>query len=360
MYRILFFIGVAGLTLFAGCRSKKQQPGGTAGSQRQQGAVIADGFLVQPQSVSENVEVPGTLLPEEETNIRAEVSGRVVSINIPEGNIVPKGTLLIKLFDSDLQAQLKKLEVQLRIAEKTAERQGELLKISGISQQDYDLTALNVDNLKADIEAIRISISKTEIRAPYAGKLGLRYISLGAYISPADPITSIRQVGQLKLEFAIPEKYAKNISKGYSVKFKIDGGEEFHEAKVIAAENSVDEATRTLRVRAMVTENHPELVPGVFAKVNLQLGKNSEALMIPTQAVLPQARNKQVIVLQGDSVRFQVVETGIRDSAFVEITSGLKAGDTIIMTGLMAIRPTSKIQKLANVYQYNKMTSARK
>lgn len=346
---IIFFsvILISVLTL-QGCNSKKPA---AAGNARQQGPVVADGFLVQPTSISENVEISGTLLPEEETQIRAEVSGRVVKLNIDEGMIVSKGTLLVKLFDEDLQAQLKKLEVQLKIAEKSEERQRELLKISGISQQDYDLTALNVDNLKADMEALRIAISKTEIRAPYAGKLGLRYVSLGSYISPADAITSLRQVGRLKLEFAIPEKYAKNISKGYRVSFRIDGGQQLHEAKVIATENSVDAATRTLRVRALVDESDAELVPGIFAKVSLQLGRTDNALMIPTQAIIPQARNKQVVVLRGDSVQFMVVETGIRDSSFVQITSGLKAGDTVITSGLMAIRPNAKV-KLSKVRQY--------
>ena len=341
---VFFFL----ILILVACNAKKQA--GASGP-RQEGPVQADGFLVQPQNVSENVEVPGTLLPQEETQIRCEVSGRVTNLDVPEGAIVSKGKLLVKLFDGDLQAQLKKLRVQLQIAEKSEERQGELLKINGISQQDYDLATLDVENLRADILAIQIAISKTEIRAPYAGKLGLRHVSLGAYLSPTDIITTISEVSQLKLEFAVPEKYAKNISKGYSVKFKVDGGTQFHHASVIATENSVDENTRTLRVRALVNESHPELVPGAFAKVNLQLGQSDDALMVPTQAVIPQARNKQVIIYKNDSIQFKIVETGIRDSAFVQITSGLQAGDTVIITGMMAIRPNGKV-KLGKVHSY--------
>jgi membrane fusion protein (multidrug efflux system) len=334
--------------LFLACSSKKD---GVATGVRQRGPILADGFLVQPRTVSENVEVPGTLHPEEETELRAEVSGRVVKLDIPEGRVVPKGKLLVKLFDGDLQAQLRKLGVQLQIAEKSEERQSELLKINGISQQDYDLAALNVDNLKADIEATQIAISKTELRAPYGGKLGLRHLSLGSYVSPNDIITSIRQVNRLKLEFAIPEKYAKNIAAGDKVMFRVDGGEQYHQATVIATENSVDETTRTLMVRALVSELHKELVPGVFAKVNLQLGQSDNALMIPTQAVIPQARNKQVIVYSRDSVQFKVVETGIRDSVYVQIISGLQAGDTVIISGLMAIRPASTV-RLDKIHRY--------
>jgi membrane fusion protein (multidrug efflux system) len=330
------------VVIFASCNSKKQAA--APGRGRQQGPISVDAFLVRQSSVSEDVEVPGSLLPFEETAIRAEVGGRVVELNIREGGVVEKGTLLVKLFDKDLQAQLHKLEVQLKITEKTEERNRELVKINAISQQDYDLSSLNVENLKADMESIRIAISKTEIRAPYRGTVGLRTISLGSYISPSDIVTTIRQVDQLKLEFSVPEKYAKEIGKGYTVRFRVDGGTKDHQAKVIATENSVDQNTRTLKIKALVTENHPELVPGIFAKINLQLGKDPHALLVPSQAIIPNIRNKQVIVLRKDSAQFTIVETGIRDSAYVQILSGLKAGDTVITTGLMAIRPNGKVK----------------
>jgi membrane fusion protein, multidrug efflux system len=336
------FLIVAGVVI-SGCESKQAAAGG-GGARRQMGPLTVEGFVVQPSSVSEDVEVPGTLLPSEETQIRAEVSGRIIQLNLPEGTVVPKGFLLVKLFDQDLQAQLRKLQVQLEIAVKTVERQKELLSINGISQQDFDLAALNVDNLKADIQTVKISISKTEIRAPYEGQIGLRSVSLGAYLSPSDIITSLREVRQLKLEFSVPEKYAKNISKGYVVKFMVDGGKKQHAAIVIATEGNVEANTRTLKIRALVASPDNELVPGVFAKVNLQLGQDTLALMVPTQAIIPQARDKQVVLLRKDSALFTVVETGVRDSAYVQVKQGLHAGDTIIVTGLMAIRPNAKVK----------------
>jgi membrane fusion protein, multidrug efflux system len=337
------------MLLSGSCNDEKPQQRAGAGG-RPQGPISVDGFIVSEKTISENIEVPGSLLPFEETQIRAEVGGRIVKLNINEGSVVAKGTLLVKLFDEDLQALLRKLEVQLKIKEKSEERSGELLKIQGISQQDYDLSALDVENLRADIQSTKIAISKTEIRAPYTGRVGLRSVSLGAFIGPSDVIAVLRQVEKLKLEFSIPEKYAKEISPNYTVTFVVDGGASSHNAKVIATENSVDQNTRTLMVRAVVDEKHPELIPGVFAKVNLQLGKNDKALMVPTQSVIPTARNKQVILVRNDSALYSVVETGIRDSVFVQITSGVKPGDTVVTTGLMAIRPNSKIKisKLVN------------
>ena len=346
--RFIFSVFSISVFLFS-CNDKKDGVGDPRG--RQQGPMTVEGFIVEPLSVSDNIEVPGSLLPAEETQIRTEVSGRVVQLNFQEGSQVQKGALLVKLFDDDLRAQLNKLQVQLKIAEKTEERQRELLAINGISQQDYDLSALQVENLKADILTTQIAISKTEIRAPYRGKVGLRNVSLGAYLSPNEIVATLRQVDQLKLDFSVPEKYAKDIVKGSRIKFKIDGGTTNHNATVIATESGVDQTTRTLKIKAIVNEVHPELVPGVFARVSLQLGKNNKALMVPTQAVIPQARDKQVIVLRKDSAQFTVVETGMRDSVFVQIISGLKEGDTIVTTGLMAIRPNAKI-KVGKVTRY--------
>jgi membrane fusion protein (multidrug efflux system) len=333
------------------CNNKKQDTT-SARNTRSSGPIVADGFIVQPHEVSDNIEVPGSLLPFEETQIRSEVSGRIIQLNVQEGTVIKVGTLMVKLFDQDLRAQLRKLEVQLKIKEKTADRNRELLSINGISQQEFDLSTLDVDNLKADIETIKIAIAKTEIRAPYTGSVGLRNVSLGSYLSPTDVIATIRQIEKLKLEFSVPEKYAKDIVKGYTVKFKVDGGKGYHQGTVIATENRVDASTRTLRIRAVVDESHPELVPGVFARINLQLGKDANALMVPSQAIIPQARNKQVILLQKDCVKFVIVETGIRDSAYVQVISGLKQGDTVITSGLMSIRPNSKVKVIKmNRYQ---------
>ncbi|MEK7256603.1 MAG: efflux RND transporter periplasmic adaptor subunit [Bacteroidota bacterium] len=336
------------LPLVFSCQSKKEQKapaggGGAPGGMRG-GPVQVEAFIAKTKVLAENLEAPGTLLPFEETEIRPEISGRLVSLNVQEGAAVQKGALLAKLFDEDLQAQLKKLQVQLEIAQKTLERQRELLKISGISQQEVDLSELQVNNIKADIELVRVNISKTEIRAPYSGKLGLRNVSVGAYVSPSTLLTTLRQVSQLKLDFTVPEKYSEFFSKGKTVRFTVAGNEKQFSAQLVATETEVEANTRSLKIRALVQGNHPSLQPGAFAKVILKLGDQIPSVIVPTQAVIPQARNKQVVIFANGSPKFQVVETGIRDSSFVEITEGLKAGDTVVVTGLLAIRPESKLK----------------
>lgn len=342
MRKSTFSAIIGALLALSACNSKtKTMPTTGMGNN---GPLPVEAMVVNPSSISQNVIVTGSILPFESTEIRSEISGRITSLNIQEGAFVQKGTLLVKIFDGDLQAQLKKLQVQLQIAEKTEERQRELLKISGISQQDYDLSLLNVNNLKADIDLIRVNISKTELRAPYAGRLGLRAVSPGAYISPSNLLTTISQVEEVKIEFSVPEKYSPQVANGMIVHFTLEGIPTAYSARVVATESRIEENTRNLRVRAIVNGRDRNLIPGNFAKVQVVLGKDDHALMVPTEAIIPQARNKQVIVFHGGKADFLTVETGVRDSTMIQVTKGINPGDTVITTGLLFLKPKADVK----------------
>ena len=310
-----------------------------------------DAFIVKTQAISESLEVPGTLVADEATEIHPEVSGRIINLNIREGAQVNKGALIAKLYDADLQAQRRKLEVQLKIAQQTEERYNQLQKIGGISKQDYDVTALDVSNLRADLDIIRTSIAKTEIRAPFSGKLGLKAVSIGAYVTPQSVITSIQKTSGLRIDFSVPEKYTSQLKKGQFVNFTVEGSGRNYSAVIQATESGIAETTRTLTVRALVKGDQTGLVPGGFAKVKMQFDSNPSALMIPTQAIIPQARGKKLALFKGGTAEFVDVTTGIRDSSNVQITSGLNKGDTVIVTGLLSVKPDSKVQlnKIVNL-----------
>ena len=325
------------------CGEKKAKISGTPTPQKK-GPTAVEGYIIKTSTVSNALEIPGSLMAYESTELHPEVSGRVTMLNIKEGTTVQKGTLLVKLFDGDLQAQLKKLQVQQSILQTTVQRQGELLKISGISQQEYDLSALEVSNIKADIDVIRTSIQKTEIRAPFTGRIGLRSISEGAYVTPTTLIASIQQVQRLKLEFTVPEKYTNVITVGRPVSFMVEGSNLKYNAKIIATESMVAETNRSLRIRAEVAKIDKNLIPGVFARVSFDFGIDNEALMIPSQAIIPGARNKQVILFKGGKADFTVVETGVRDSSNVQITSGVAVGDTLVISGLLSVKPDAPLK----------------
>jgi membrane fusion protein (multidrug efflux system) len=343
----IFLVSYSIISLFltaCGGKNKKDASKMPAGGQQKAPPMRVDGYVIKPQLFQEKIEVPGTSVANEVAEIHPEVSGRIVQLNVAEGKYVGKGTVLAKLYDGDLRAQLNKLQIQLALAEKTEERQAQLLKIQGISQQDYDISLLQVNSLKADIGILQTSISKTVVRAPFGGKLGLKNISPGAYVSPATVIAVINQTDVLKLDFTVPEKYIDQVKIGQLVTFTFEGSKKELGAKVIATESNITENTRSLTVRASVIGKDNGLLPGSFAKVQVSFDPDPEALLIPTQAVLPQARGKKVILYKGGTAIFADVTTGIRDSSRIQILDGLKAGDTVVITGLLSVRPEAKIQ----------------
>lgn len=329
--------------LSCGSKNEKQDSPKTSQTQDAQSALSVEGYIIHPSVLHSSIEVAGTLLPFEQTDIHPEVSGKVTYLSIKEGSHVKKGTLLARLFDGDLKAQLQKLNVQLQVAQKTEERQQELLKIGGISQQDYDLSVLDVSSIKADIEILQANIDKTIIKAPFDGKIGFKNISIGAFITSATIITTIKQDSKLKLEFSVPERYTPKIKLGNVIYFTTQASGKKYQAKIFATESGISEDNRSLKVHAVVENTDKNITAGSFAKVLFDMGDNNEAIMIPTQAIIPQARDKQVIVYNGGNADFKIVTTGTRDSAKVEILSGLSIGDTVITTGLLSIKPGSII-----------------
>jgi len=339
---VIFFLILSSVII--SCGDKKKDAAPSAGGSDAKQVIIADALIVSTRPLSADIEIPGTILANETTEIHPEVAGRVVELNVREGTFVSKGALLAKLYDGDLQAQLRKLDVQLQIAEQTEKRQAELIKIQGISQQEYDLSLLQVSNLKADIDILKESVRKTEIRAPFSGKLGLKNISDGAYVTSATIVTTISQVNILKVQFNVPEKYGSQLRTGQSINFTIDGSNKTYSANIIASEVKMDENTRSLAIRGIVKNGDASLIPGVFAKVKIVLGQDLNAIMIPTIVVQPLGRKKLVYLYKGGKSVPADITTGIRDSSSVQVLTGLSVGDTILTTGLLFLRPGADIK----------------
>lgn len=325
-----------------GCKEKKDSVSVSVNSGPPP-ALAVDALVIKPQSLSADIEVPGTILAFESTEIHPEMAGRLVSLNVREGMNVGQGALLAKLFDGDLQAQLRKLEIQLQIAEQTEKRQAELLRIQGISQQEYDLSLLQVHSLKADMDIIRQGIRKTEIRAPFSGRLGLKNVSPGAYVSPADVIATISQVSKLKIQFNVPERYGAELKNGTPVSFSIDGSNKTYTANILAKEIEVEENTRSLAIRASVKNPDSDLIPGAFAKVKIILGENDKALLIPNNAIVPIGRKKQIYLYKGGKAEATEIVTGVRDSTNIQVIEGIKEGDTVITSAILFLRPGSAV-----------------
>lgn len=289
------------------------------------------------------LEVSGTLLAAEEVELKSEAQGRVVSIFFEEGSEVKKGALLMKVNDADLQAQLKKAQSNKKLKEEIEKRNKQLLTKGAISQEQYDLSLTELQAAGADIDLLKENIRQTELYAPFNGLIGLRYVSEGSYVSTASRIASLQDIRQIKVEFSVPEKYAGRLSKGNTLSFTIDGQSRVYKASIYAIEPKVDQATRNVLMRAVCENNERKILPGSFARVQLEMPASAQSLIIPTQAIVPVLKGQKVYKIQGDSVVEQMVKTGTRSDADIEILEGLSEGDSVAVSGVMYLKQGSKI-----------------
>jgi membrane fusion protein (multidrug efflux system) len=301
-------------------------------------------YVAIPHELNNNVFVTGSVIANEEVVLMPEVSGKLISLSITEGSIVNKGQLLAKINDADLLAQLKKLEAQAKVNEDKVRREKQLLAINGISQEEYDSAQNLLDGIKADIDFTKAQIAKTEIRAPFNGTIGLRNVSEGSIVTPSTRIAAIQQINPVKIDFAVPEKYADVISKNDMIHFTVSENPEQFTAKVYAVEPKIDPSTRTLQLRALAENSKGKLFPGAFAKIQLPLKKIDNAIMIPTEAIIPVLKGKCVYICKNGKAMQVPVETGIRTDSLIQIINGLHANDSVITTGIMQLKPGGNVK----------------
>ncbi len=286
----------------------------------------------------------GTLLPNEEVAIMPEVSGRIVSISFAEGSLVRRGQTLVRLYDGDILASIKKLQAQRALQRTIQSRQEELVRIGGIARQDLDVTRTNIQAIDADISIQQAELRKTIVVAPFDGQAGLRGVSVGAVVTPSSVIAQLQQVNPLKLDFTLPARYGSQLRMGMEVLFVVSGSLDTLKAKVRAVDPGADIQTRTVRARAVVPNSDRGLSPGQFARVFVPLAAAESAILIPSQAVVPTTREKKVARVKGGKVEMTTVTLGARTESAVEITAGLEAGDTILLTGLMQAKSGAPVQ----------------
>jgi membrane fusion protein (multidrug efflux system) len=317
---------------------------------------VVDVLVASPQKISNTVEVNGTVVAAEYVELHPEVSGRLTYLNVPEGSRIEKGTLMAKINDADLQAQIAKTKVLLELAQKTEERYRKLLSINGINQADYDAILNQVNGYKADLVYTQALIDKTVVKAPFSGIVGLRQISPGAFVTTASIIATIQQVDKLKVDLTVPETYAKMLHKGNTVDVVLDNGTGAKQkSTIIAVEPQANLATRNLKVRAVLDNGRAN--PGGFVKAYLDAGDDNKAILIPTNCLIPDDKNNQVIVVKDGKAVFVSVKTGVRQANVVEITDGVKSGDTVVITGVLFARPKAKL-KIRSVKQLKDLNPA--
>ena len=340
IYKLLSLLALA--LLVSSCSGKK----GSDNSKKEKPPVSVDVLIVEASDLQTEIEVNGNVASDDMVELHTEANGRLTYLNIPDGAYVQAGTVLARVNDADLQAQLQQQKVQLALAGKTEQRLAKLLAVSGVDQATYDAAQSDVELKKANIEVLKAQIDKTVLKAPFSGKLGLRQVSIGAYISSSTIIGTLQRTDRIRIDFAIPDAYANLVKQGMKVGIKSGNEDEPLEAKVVAIEPKVSTSNRNILARAILTSGN--LTPGTFVKV--VISSVNKAIAVPANAIIPDAMSNQVVVLKAGKAEFTDVETGNRNADNVQIINGLTDGDTVVVGGVLNVRPHAKV-KVRNVKQ---------
>jgi len=306
--------------------------------------LFASGYVIKPTNMSEIIYSTGSLIPDEEVELSFETSGKVVGIFFKEGTSVKKGELLAKINDRPLQAQLLKLQAQLKLSQEREFRQRQLLDRDAISRESYDQVATELQSLEADILLVEARISETELRAPFDGVVGLRLISEGAFANTQTKIVRLVKTSPLKIEFSIPERYSGEIAPGFPITFTLDGAQNEYKADVYAVDPKVDINTRTIAVRALYPNTKNELKPGRFTSVKARLSQIENTIAVPTQAIIPEMEGEKVFIFKNGKAQEVKVNLGLRTESLVQVREGLKFGDTLITTAILQLRQNIPVQ----------------
>jgi membrane fusion protein (multidrug efflux system) len=337
---IYISLPILAILIFVGYKfffAKKEQIIEEHKSQSSSG-ISAKLYVLETNSFSNGINAVGTLLPNEEVDLISEAAGKIVGIFFEEGKHVSKGQLLLKVDDAELQDQLRRAELQLKLIGERLNRQKILLEKDAVSREEFDQVQTDYNILQTDIDLLKTKISKTEIKAPFAGTIGFRSVSLGSYLQVNTIIARLVDQSKLKLEFFIPEKYVSTYFTGHKIKFRTEASLQELEAVVYAVDPKVDEATRTIKIRGIYNNANGKLLSGMFARINLIISQSGEVLLIPTEAIVQEMEGKKVWIVSNGKAQSQSITTGFRSNNQVEVTSGLQAGDTIMITGLMQVR----------------------
>jgi len=326
-------------------KNKTQTPTGQNTSQQE---IPVDVFVIKQIDLENEVVTVGTIIANEEVDIKSELTRKITGIYFKEGTFVAKGKILFKLDDSDILARLRKLDLDEELNIKQQDREKQLLDKGLLTPDEYEVRETNIQKIRADIEVLEVELSKTEIRAPFSGIAGFRNVSIGSLVNNTNILTTIQDISKVKVDFSIPEKYIAIFRPGQDITFRVDGYDEDFTGKVISYEPKLNENTRSIVLRASANNKGSKLLPGSFVKVKLKLENINNAVMIPTESVVPKLKGQSVFVYQDGKAVSKDVEMGIRTEKEVQITSNLNISDTIISTNILRLKPNSKV-KIVNI-----------
>lgn len=348
MSRTLLFMLSLSVTFYA-CKHDKAAPANGPGQAKT--VTEVETFTTKAEVLDNIITTHGSILANEEVDLRSEVAGQIEQINFKEGSKVTQGQLLVQIDDSELQPNYENLKAQLKIAQSEFDRRKQLFDIQGISKEEYEAGELKVSTLQSQIALVEAQIRNSKIIAPFTGTVGLRQVSPGAFISVGGMVAKLVQSDPVKIDFTVPELYAHQITAGTEITFKVAGSDKAFTAKVYALDPAIDPTTRSLKVRATADNKSGNLIPGAYVELTITLQQIQNGILVPALAIVQDIKGQKVFVIEGGKAVSKPITTGIQKDDFVQITTGLAGGDTVITTALLSMRDGTAVRSKGTTQQ---------
>jgi len=333
---LIIVIIVVGLILYPKLKKEENQPSMAYSQERSITPVEVK--IINPERIENIIRVTGAIIANESVALKIEISGKIEKIYFQEGQRVKKGDLLLNINDDEIVAQLERLKYTQKLNEDMEYRMRQLLEKEAISREEYDISLTTLNTTLSDIKEREARIAKHKLYAPFDGIIGLRQVSEGSYITTSDLVANIYNINPIKIEFSIPGKYSTLVNKGDSVNFKVESSEKVFTGRIYAVEPRIDPRTRTLQIRAICNNDEEVLIPGQFANIDYILNVLPDALMVPSESVIPELNSHKIYTYKNGLVSQEIVNIGIRNENDVQITRGIDPGDTVITTGILQVR----------------------
>lgn len=327
-------------------KGKENSAAAAGKGKRKNGPVSVNIMVVKDTSVSNEIDITGTIDANERVNLISQTAGNITGIYFNEGARVKKGQLLVKVYNQDLQASLQQYQAQMVLARDINNRNKILYQKEAVSKEEYQTSQSSLQSLQAQADVVRAQINRTEIRAPFSGVIGLRNVSPGGYLSPSTSIATLVNIDPAKVTFSVPERYLPIIGTGSKVSFTVESSRDNFKATVYAIEPALDANSRTITVRAKAPNPKNALTAGAFAKINLTLDQIPKTIMVPTECVIPDLKSSKIYLYKNGIAVAKDVKTDLRTDTKIQIIDGLKTGDSIVVSGLIQIRPKSPLKIL--------------
>lgn len=333
---LIIAIIIIGLILYP--KLKPDVKGPAMASPRGNTIVPVEAKIIHPRRIDNVIKITGAIIANESVALNSEISGKIQGIYFEEGQKVKKHDLLLTINDDEIYAQMERLKYTQKLNEDIEYRMRQLLEKEAISREEYEIALTTLNTTLSDIKEREARIAKHKIYAPFDGIIGLRQVSEGSYISPSDLVANIYNINPIKIEFSVPGKYTSLVNIGDSIKFMVESSKRLFTGIIYAVEPRIDPRTRTLQIRAICRNDKELLFPGQFASIDYILDVLPNALMVPSESVIPELNSHKVYTFKNGLVSQEEVEIGLRTEDDVHITRGIQPGDTVITTGILQIR----------------------